>query len=161
MNTKKLTRVSLFAALACILRIVPKVPFGAGYVHFGDCIIYVSAILLGPISGAAVGAIGHSLADFISGFPVFCIPTFIIKGIMGFVIGKIVHGHIDAKHFVIGALAAFIIVTGGYFLAEWLLISYEAACVSLISSPIQWAMSMIASAIIVPILIKNRKTIGF
>ena len=53
------------------------------------------------------------------------------------------------------------IVTGGYFAAEIPLMGYETALVSLISSPIQWCMSMVASAIIVPILIKNRKRIDF
>ena len=98
MNTKQFVRVAMLTALACVLTIVPKVPIGGGYVHFGDCIIYVAAMILGPIPGAIVGAIGHSLADFISGYPIFCIPTFIIKGIMGFAIGKIVYGHVDIKH---------------------------------------------------------------
>ena len=140
MNTKQFVRVAMLTALACVLTIVPKVPIGGGYVHFGDCIIYVAAMILGPIPGAIVGAIGHSLADFISGYPIFCIPTLIIKGIMGFAIGKIVYGHVDIKHFIIGGIVAL---------------------VTLISSPIQWCMSMVASAIIVPILIKNRKRIGF
>lgn len=161
MNTKKFVRTAMLTALACVLTIVPKVPMGAGYVHFGDCIIYVAAMLLGPAAGAIVGAVGHSLADLISGFPAFCIPTLIIKGIMGFVIGKIVYGHIDVKHFIIGGIAAFVIVTGGYFLAEWPMMGYETALISLISSPIQWAMSMVASAVIIPILVKNRKRIGF
>ncbi len=100
-------------------------------------------------TGAIVGAIGHSLADFISGYPIFCIPTFIIKGIMGFAIGKIVYGHVDIKHFIIGGIVALVIVTGGYFVAEIPLMGYETALVSLISSPIQWCMSMVASAIIV------------
>ena len=123
--------------------------------------IYVAAMILGPIPGANVGAIGHSLADFISGYPIFCIPTFIIKGIMGFAIGIIVYGHVDIKHFIIGGIAALVIVTGGYFAAEIPLMGYETALVSLISSPIQWCMSMVASAFIVAILIKKRKRIGF
>lgn len=53
------------------------------------------------------------------------------------------------------------IVTGWLLVAEIPLMGYETALVSLISSPIQWCMSMVASAIIVPILIKNRKRIGF
>ena len=109
MNTKPFVRVAMLTALACVLTIVPKVPIGGGYVHFGDCIIYVAAMILGPIPGAVVGAIGHSLADFISGYPIFCIPTFIIKGIMGFAIGKIVYGHVDIKHFIIGGIAALVI----------------------------------------------------
>ena len=138
MNTKQFVRVAMLTALACVLTIVPKVPIGGGYVHFGDCIIYVAAMILGPIPGAIVGAIGHSLADFISGYPIFCIPTFIIKGIMGFAIGKIVYGHVDIKYFIIGGIVALVIVTGGYFAAEIPLMGYETALVSLISSPIQW-----------------------
>lgn len=158
---KQLVRIALLTALACVLTIVPKVPIGGGYVHFGDTVIYIAAIMLGPVPGAIVGAVGHSLADFFSGFAVFCIPTFIIKAVMGFVIGKIVYKHTDAKHFILGALAAFVIVTAGYFIAEVPLLGYETALVSLISSPIQWAMSMAASAVIIPILIKNRSRIGF
>lgn len=161
MDLKKFVRIAILTALACVLTFFPKVPIGGGYVHFGDCIIYIAAIMLGPAAGAIVGAIGHSLADFISGFAIFCIPTLIIKAVMGFVIGKIVYNHIDAKHFILGSLAALVIVTAGYFIAEVPLMGYETALVSLISSPIQWAMSMLASAVLVPILVKNRKRIGF
>ena len=49
MNTKQFVRVAMLTALACVLTIVPKVPIGGGYVHFGDCIIYVAAMILGPI----------------------------------------------------------------------------------------------------------------
>ena len=52
MNTKQFVRVAMLTALACVLTIVPKVPIGGGYVHFGDCIIYVAAMILGPIPGA-------------------------------------------------------------------------------------------------------------
>ena len=54
MNTKQFVRVAMLTALACVLTIVPKVPIGGGYVHFGDCIIYVAAMILGPIPGAIV-----------------------------------------------------------------------------------------------------------
>mgnify|MGYP000149296723 CR=1 FL=1 len=47
MNTKQFVRVAMLTALACVLTIVPKVPIGGGYVHFGDCIIYVAAMILG------------------------------------------------------------------------------------------------------------------
>lgn len=99
MNTKQFVRVAMLTALACVLTIVPKVPIGSGYVHFGDCIIYVAAMILGPIPGAIVGAIGHSLADFISGYPYSVYRHLLLKDIMGFAIGKIVYGHVDIKQF--------------------------------------------------------------
>lgn len=36
MDTKKFIRVSILTGLACLLTIFPKIPFGGGYVHFGD-----------------------------------------------------------------------------------------------------------------------------
>lgn len=159
-HTKRLVQTAVLTALACVLTIVPKVPIGGGYVHFGDTVIYITAIMLGPVSGAIAGAVGHSLADFFSGFAVFCLPTFIIKAVMGFIIGKIVYNHTDIKRFILGAIAVFIIVTGGYFIAEIPLLGWETALVSLISSPIQWGMSMLASVVIIPILIKNRNRLN-
>lgn len=164
MNTKKIVRIAIFIALACVFTFFPKVPlapFGSGYVHFGDCIIYIAAVMLGPTSGAIVGAVGHSLADLISGYPLFCIPTFIIKALMGYTVGKAVYNQTSVKRYVIAALSALVIVTGGYFIAEIPLYGIGPALVSLISSPIQWVMSMVASALVLPILLKNRKRIGF
>lgn len=161
MDTKKFVRVAMLTGLACLLTFFPKIAIGEGYVHFGDCIIYITAIMLGPVSGAIVGAVGHSLADLLSGFAVFAVPTFIIKGIMGFVIGKIVFKNTNIKRFILAGVAALVIVTLGYFLAEMLLLGRAAALMSLVSSPIQWTMSMIASAAVVPVLIKNRKGLGF
>ncbi len=161
MNTKKVVRVAILAALACVFTFFPKVPFGSGYVHFGDCIIYISSIMLGPISGALVGAVGHSLADLISGYPLFCIPTFIIKALLGYTVGKVLYNQKSTKRYVAASLSSLVIVTGGYFIAEIPLYGIGPALVSLISSPVQWAMSMVASVLVIPILMKNKKRIGF
>ncbi len=163
MKTKTifLTRCAIFAALACVLTIFPKIPMGKGYVHFGDCVIYAAALVIGPWGGAAVGAVGHSLADLISGYPVYCVPTFIIKGVLGFATGKIFAGGLNAKRLAIAAAVSFVIVVGGYFIAELPLLGKAQAMVSLISSPIQWAMSALASAIILPALNKNKNKLKF
>lgn len=159
-SLRRTVQITVLASLACVLTMFPKVPIGGGYVHFGDMVIYVAAIMLGPWAGAVVGAVGHSLADFLSGYAIFVLPTFVIKAVMGFTIGKIVYKHTDVLHFVIGAAASLVIVTGGYFAAEVPLLGYETALISLASSPIQWAMSMVASALVVPILLKNKNRIG-
>ncbi len=160
-KTVFIARCAVLAALACVLTIFPKVPIGEGYVHFGDCVIYAAALVMGPIAGAAVGAVGHSLADLISGFPIYCIPTLVIKGILGFTIGKILHEKQSVKRYILAAAASLVIVTGGYFIAEFPIFGMAQALVSLVSSPIQWAMSMVASAVIIPVLIKNRNRLNF
>lgn len=160
MTTKNFVRIGMLTALACVLTMVPQIPTGTGgYVHFGDSIIYVTAAFMGPIAGAFVGAIGHSLADLLSGYVIFAIATFIIKGIMGFVIGKILYENFSLIRFIIAAAAALLIVTLGYFIAEIPMFGLETAAVVFISSPIQWLMSVAASAIFIPLLNKYKSKI--
>ena len=150
-DTRSFIRASMLAALACVLTMFPQIPTPTGgYVHFGDCIIYLASALMGPLWGAAVGAVGHSVADIISGHAIFALPTFIIKGLAGFAAGKIMYGRLNKKNFVLSGIACLLIVTVGYFIAEIPMFGVEAAAVSFISSPVQWLMSMVASVIIIP-----------
>ncbi|MEG1441403.1 MAG: ECF transporter S component [Oscillospiraceae bacterium] len=160
MNTKKFIRISMLTALAVVLTMVPKIPTPTGgYVHFGDSIIYLASIFLGPWAGAAVGAVGHSLADIIGGYPIFALPTFFIKGLMGYTLGKIAYNKIDAKHLSLAAIAALLIVTIGYFVVEIPMYGLPGALISLVSSPVQWLMSIVASSILIPIVQRIRHKI--
>lgn len=161
MDVRWFVRVALFIALATVLTMFPqiKTPTG-GYVHFGDSIIYLASVFMGPLAGAVVGAVGHALADLISGYAIFAPLTFIVKGLMGYCIGKILYQHISAVRFVFGGLAALLIVVFGYFLGEIPLLGMEAALVVFISSPVQWLMSVLASAILIPVVMKIRVKIG-
>ncbi len=159
MNIKKLTKTGLFTALAAALTMFPHFATPTGYVHFGDSIIYIAATFLGPASGALVGSVGHSLADIFSGYPIYAAATFIIKGIMGFVIGKILYKKQTVNRLILAGVFALFIVTLGYFVAEIPLFGIETAMVSLISSPVQWLMSIVASAILIPVINKIIKNI--
>lgn len=153
MNIRKFTKVAMFAALAAVLTMFPQIatPTG-GYVHFGDSIIYIAAAFSGSAAGALVGAIGHAMADVLTGHLIFALPTFIIKGLMGFVIGKILYNKTDIKHLIIAGACALIIVTLGYFVAESIMFGVAAAMTTLVSSPVQWLMSVIATAFLMPII---------
>ena len=122
----------MLAALAMVLTMVPQIPTGTGgYVHFGDSVIYLAAMLLGPAGGAVVGAVGHSLADLLSGHAIFILPTFVIKGLMGFVIGKLIYPaeNLNKRRFICAGLSALVIVTLGYFVAEIPLYGVQTAAV--------------------------------
>lgn len=155
LNLKSFIRTAMLTALAAALTLFPQIatPTG-GYVHFGDSVIYLAALFLGPIPGCIVGAVGHALADILSGHAIFALPTFIIKGCIGFSIGKIAYGHIDLRHLIPAGLAALLLVTFGYFLAEIPLYGIQAAATVFVSSPIQWLMSLAASAVLIPIFNK-------
>lgn len=92
-SIKKLTYGGLMIALVFVATaIIPQipVPFTEGYIHAGDSMIFVAAILLGWKYGALAGGLGSSLADIYLGYTHWAIPTLIIKGIMGAIVGFIV-----------------------------------------------------------------------
>lgn len=150
-NLKIFVRIAMLTALAAVLTLFPQIPTGTGYVHFGDSVIYLAAIFFGPIPGAIVGAVGHALADLISGYPIYILPTFFIKGLIGLAVGMIAYKHRDALHYTLAAAAALVIVTLGYFVAEIPMYGLASAVHVFISSPVQWLMSIVVSAVLIPI----------
>lgn len=92
LNTRELTYGGLMTALVFVATaIIPHVPvpFTEGYIHTGDSMIFVAAILLGWRYGAIAGGFGSALADIFLGYTHWALPTLIIKGIMGAIVGFI------------------------------------------------------------------------
>jgi uncharacterized membrane protein len=83
--------MGLFSALVCVATIILKVdiPQTKGYFNVGDSMVFLTALLLGPRVGGLAGGLGSMLADVILGAPWYAPGTFVIKGIEGFVAGKI------------------------------------------------------------------------
>jgi len=89
MNIEKLTRISIFTALVFVATFIIKVPIAAtgGYFNVGDSVIYVAALLFGPLVGGLAGGVGASIADVIGGYPLFAPGTLIIKLFEGIITG--------------------------------------------------------------------------
>lgn len=109
MNTnKKITYTGMMMALVFVATaIIPHIPTPRGYVNFGDGIIFIASILFGWQIGALVGGVGSALADLFLGYSQWALPTFIIKGLMGAVVG-IMANPINKKvnNIIIGLLVA-------------------------------------------------------
>ncbi len=104
---KDMIYTSLFAALVCVATFIIKVPSVVtnGYTHLGDGFIFIAVILLGKKNGALAGAIGASLADLIGGYSYYALPTFIIKFVMGYIMGMIIEKLPNLKHkWVVGSV---------------------------------------------------------
>lgn len=91
MKTSDLTRMGLCAALTAVATMIIKFPTPAtqGYVNVGDTVIFVSAILFGPNVGMVAGGIGSALADLLGGYFHWVPFTFIIKGVEGWLVGRL------------------------------------------------------------------------
>lgn len=121
-NRVKFTTVNaLLIALVCVSTMVIQIPIPLGYMHLGNTCILLAGVLFGPVSGLLAGGIGSALADLLTGYTQWVLPTLIIKGIMGFAIGWIAWGkgknaHMKSLRTFLGSLAGIIIMVLGYFI---------------------------------------------
>ncbi|MGM0470721.1 MAG: ECF transporter S component [Bacillota bacterium] len=92
-QTKKIALGGLLTALVAVATMSIKVPLPTnnGYLHLGDSMIYLSSILFGWKFGLIAGGLGSALADLFSGYAAWAVPSLIIKGIEGLIIGKIAY----------------------------------------------------------------------
>jgi uncharacterized membrane protein len=79
--------IALTTAATMAVRI--PVPRTGGYINLGDSVVYVAALLFGPVYGLVAGAIGSALADLFSGAPQFAPFTLVIKGLEGVIVGAV------------------------------------------------------------------------
>ncbi len=95
-NTKKLAMAGLMAALCYIsfafLKIdIPIGPDGKTAIHLANTFVVLGALCLGGVWGGLAGAVGLSLADLTGGYVTSAPKTFILKLLIGLVVGLVAH----------------------------------------------------------------------
>lgn len=158
MNIKKLTLISLLAAMTALLTMILHVtiPATQGYVHFGDSVIYLAVFIMGGPAGAFVGAVGGAIADLLVS-PIYAIPTCIIKALMALVAGYVyAKAGKGAKGIVLSYICGGIVMTGGYYIAEVIMYGSFASPVAAIPFNIaQVIASVPLPCILLPVLKKK------
>lgn len=113
----QLSLMTVMTALVAVGTLVIRIPNPmGGYFNVGDVMIFVSALTFSPLVGGFAGGVGSAIADMI-GFPVFAVPTLIIKGLEGFIAGLITNRKSVFRDAVAVVVAGSVMVTG-YFLVE-------------------------------------------
>ena len=89
MNTKKMAYAAMMTALTFVATYAVRIPipFTTGYIHLGDCMVFLSALFLGGGYGALAAGLGSMLADVIGGYFQWALPTLLIKAMMALFIG--------------------------------------------------------------------------
>lgn len=129
-TTKNICFSAMFAAMIFALTML-HVPIGAGgYIHVGDSVIYIAALLMGGPWSFISAAIGAACADLVSGVAIYAIPSAIIKVLIA--VPFVLTAKKDMKLLSIRT-AAFTILSGiitilGYFLTD--LVVYRAGAVA-------------------------------
>lgn len=138
-STKQLVITALMTALVFLAASVIKIPTIGGFIHIGDCMVFLSVMILGKKRGALSSGLGMFLVDITSGYYIWAPFTFIIKFFMAYISGAIIekinkgeeiirfeHKYIGA--FICGGL--FMII--GYFIAGALIAGFFTNSVGLI-----------------------------
>lgn len=113
----QLSLMTVMTALVAVGTLVIRIPNPmGGYFNVGDVMIFASALTFGPLVGGFAGGVGSAIADMI-GFPVFAVPTLIIKGLEGLIAGLVANRKSVYRDAAAVVVAGSIMVTG-YFLVE-------------------------------------------
>ncbi len=124
---KNMILPALFAALTFVLTMIhiPS-PASGGYIHLGDCMIYLSAAIL-PLPYACIaGAIGGGLSDLMSGAAQWILITVIVKALLAIAFTSKSPRFICKRNMIALLIGCFITV-GGYFLGGWILNGFAGA----------------------------------
>lgn len=117
---KAVIQLSLMATMSALVAVgtlsirIPN-PMG-GYFNVGDVMIFVAALTFNPLIGGVAGGLGSAIADII-GFPVFALPTLVIKGLEG-LIASLITNKKNVYRDIIAVVAAGTEMVTGYFLVE-------------------------------------------
>lgn len=128
-TTKEMVQTALLTALVFVatffIHIQLPIMASGGLVHLGNVMLFAIAIVFGKEKGAIAGAVGMALFDLSSGWAVWAPFTFIIRGVMGYVIGAISWGNKrEGNNFMINLFAIIlsaIWMIAGYYISEVIL----------------------------------------
>lgn len=152
-NLKTLIVTALFAAITCALTFTVKFPTAVGYVHPGDSVIYLAACVLPFPHSLIAAAIGGALADLISGYPQWILPTLLIKAAVTLPFSAKSVKTLTLRNFIM-VFPAGLITVAGYFVAAWIMYDWAAAVVEIPGSFTQAAINAVIFVIITAALDK-------
>ena len=143
----------VMAAFVFIATLVPQIPIPLGYAHLGDGAIFLAVFFAGRRAGIFAGAFGSALADLAGGFPVWILPTLIIKAVMAEMFFRVaVEGQTSPSllkpRAIFGMTAACLFMTAGYALSGAVL--YDSLALGLSSVPgllVKSAVNIAAAAL--------------
>ncbi len=149
----QLSLMAIMSALVTVGTLIVRIPNPmGGYFNVGDVMIFVAALTFTPIIGGVAGGLGSCIADMI-GFPVFVVPTLVIKGLEGLIASLITNKKCLYRD-VLAVVAAGTEMVIGYFLVEWYLWGLGEALAEI---PLNIAQVTIGGLVGIPIALVLRR----
>ena len=165
---KKIVYTALFAALTFVGTVVIHIhipaPGATGYINFGDCIVLVSGILLGPLYGGLAAGIGSAMADAMYGHFIYVPGTFAIKLLMAvaaYFVYRALSKDKNSYNYIpllVASIVGEVIMVGGYFLYETALYTAATAALGVVPNCMQAFAGAVIAILILRIMKKTKLT---
>lgn len=150
LNTSEIVLMGLMIALTYLAGSIIKIPSVGGFVHIGDCMVFLSVVVLGKRKGTVSSALGMFLVDVLGGYYFWAPFTLIIKGVMAYITGLVlekISESMATKKYIIAFLTGGIFMVIGYFLAGIIISGFLTEKVGLIQGIVFSAKDIIGNII--------------
>lgn len=120
---------AILMALTTVLTLIIRIPIpnSQGYLNLGDAVLMLASMILGPVYGFLVGAVGSASADFIGGYSMYVPITFIVKGIEAWLAGYLYQRW---GRTIPSVIIAAVWMGVGYLIAESFLYGWQTALIA-------------------------------
>lgn len=147
MNKRLLPHLAIMIALTTLLSLYVLIPVPAtkGVITLCEAGIYTSALILGPIPGAIVGAATGGLVDFISGFSEWMPWSIAIHGLQGLLAGYLASKFSNRQGQIFALTLGSLFMVAGYGLATFIMYGWPATLASIPSNLAQCALGILVA----------------
>ena len=154
--------IALTYVFTAFINIRLPIAANGGLVHLGNVALFISAILFGKKTGALAGGVGMGLFDLLSGWTAWAPFTFIIVGIMGFVMGWMTEKKKTYPRIILAMIVVTAIKIIGYYLAEVILYgNWAAPITSVPGNLVQMGVGSLIVLVVIGPILKIARREGF
>lgn len=132
-SAKELCLAAIMTALVFLATFIPRIPIPLGYAHLGDAVIFLMVLLLPKRPALLAACLGSALSDLLGGFPLWILPTLLIKFIMGYIVLKLSSRTSPFSRILAACLLASVWMAFGYTVFGAVL--YDSVSAALASAP--------------------------
>lgn len=156
----------MMAMITVVTAILPiPIPFGPGYVHLGDAVIFLSVLILGWRYGAVAAGVGSALADVLLSYVVWAPWTLAVKGLMALIMGYFIS--VSSKkpgkkifglpiYQLVGMILGGLEMVAGYYVAEGVIYgNFVSPILSVPWNIMQFMTGLVVASIIAAMLYKT------
>lgn len=150
-TTRQLCLAAAMTAVVFLATFVPRIPIPLGYAHLGDAAIFLMVLFIGRREMLFAACFGSALSDLLGGFPLWIMPTLVIKFFMADIAWRFIRPDREEAaslpRMMVGFLAGSLWMSVAYTLFGALL--YDSLAAGLASAPGLIAEGLLNTAVAV------------